>query len=91
VITQEHKRVDKGVVISHELFVDDNVFIVELFRNRFTCSVCYSRTCKHALLAGEQEAKYLEGKQDNNLGSCMYCGRLAKKWRGVAICLSCSN
>ena len=90
-ITQDHKRIDKGVIVSHELFVDNNVFIVELFRNRFNCSACYSRYCKHALLAGEQEAIYLESKRDINLGSCLYCGRLAKKFRGVAICLSCSN
>lgn len=91
-ITQDHNRIDKGVIVRYEIFTDNNTYIVEIFRGRITCSVCNSQYCKHAQIAESQEHDYLEmKKQTNHVSSCILCGRLAKKFCGVAICTTCAN
>jgi hypothetical protein len=92
VINQSHKRIDHGVIVRYEVFVDNNTYIVEIFRKRVTCSACMSQYCKHAQIAERQEYQYLEAKKrSNQVSSCILCGRLAKKFCGVAICATCSN
>ena len=91
-IEQEHKRIDKGVIVRYEVFTDNNTYIVEIFRGRITCSACMSQYCKHAQIAEQQEHLFLELKRKTNqVSSCILCGRLAKKFCGVAICATCTN
>lgn len=88
---QPHKRRDHGVIIRHELFMHNNIYIVEMFRGNAICSVCNSGYCKHARLACQLEYQYQQRKKDPNLSSCMFCGRLAKKFCGVSICGTCAS
>lgn len=87
-----HTRRDKGVIISYELSMQNNIFIVEKFHNQFYCSVCAKHWCNHAILAREIEDQFqTEQKPDPVLGRCIYCGWLAKRVNGIAICLSCAS
>jgi hypothetical protein len=87
-----HVRRDKGVIIEYQLHMQNNIFIVEKFRNKFHCSVCAVQACKHTRLARQlEEAHQSNLKPDPTLGSCYYCGSLAKKINGIAVCLSCNS
>lgn len=88
----DHIRHDKGVVIRYELHMQNNVFIVEIFRGQFRCSTCASGGCRHARLARQLEEQFQNSRPINlDLGTCLFCGRFAKIINGVAICPTCNS
>lgn len=85
----EHKRHDRGVIICWELHMDNNIFTVEQFRGYMKCSSCARFSCKHSRLAEQLEQNYQIENWKEKPGNCFFCGKLAIKRNGLAICFRC--
>jgi hypothetical protein len=85
-----HTRRDCGVLTRYEIHMHNNIFIVELFHDRYWCSACNSCICMHSECARQIEDQW-QSEHVVSIDYCMLCGRLAKSRNGVVLCVTCSN